>query len=451
MKTRQFRISLAGLLLAGMALLAPLRMARAGLAADGSRNAATVGDGIVFDRLNVKPGVGNGGPFIKTVRLPDGEDGQLVVHGDVLYATESPLARRMRSGADLRGMVITLGMPDGREYELMLQRAGGIPIEGSSELPRTTPFRFYVSPNDVVQDYDFVVRKTMQKNGNRWPACSIEPNDSCPRQNFEEHLCTNPVVTQDRLWTDYKSAIVFEGDFFDQRKTARVLKKQDDGWFYLACDGTAAAKMHLLRHTSAGTYASGPSQASDARETSLDQRTAMLKAITADYCGDGNSWTGDGTPLYWTDARGWFPSQVQARAELFTQVRSGAWDVEAIWGPGGALCLNNPRRRPKNSFIQSLRTAGVCPPNGLSRAPAVLRAEVDPACHKSIPTCTKEDIDSWIAAHGGPFTKTTTEDGTRVESTIVASGYVMTVNDPTNPANYCRDPERYPLVPYTAP
>jgi len=449
-------LMMTGLLAGALCASAAPRIARAGLCSSCPGNAATVGDGIVFDELNTQIGVTAGGPALKTVTLPNGHDGQLLAKGQVFSASDI-VTGRVFSGAALRGLILTIGMPDGREYQLELHRVDGVPIEGLPEPVRTTPFRFYVSPLDVVHDYDFVVKKTKQRYGMRVPCAGASDDDRCPDGAFKEHLCTNPVVTQDLLWTDYKAAVIFTGDHFD--KTRTVLDQKGGGWFFLACDGTAAAKMHLLRHTAAGSYAGDPGSNVDPRTTTLDQRTAMLKAITADYCGDGNTWTGDGTPLYWTDARGWFPSAPD-RSDLFTRVRSGSLPVEAIWGASGALCLNGPRRRPTKG--------GLCLGGDLSRAPAVEAPEVLGACSRAVPPCSQNVVLRWMLTHGGPgssgsspatgpiaafnavktgYLPTLNAD----ESAIVRGGYVMTVNDPLNPADYCQDPKAYPFVPYTHP
>jgi hypothetical protein len=53
--------------------------------------------------------------------------------------------------------------------------------------------------------------------------------------------------------------------------------------------------------------------------------------ITADYCGDGHSFTVAGTPVAWRDAAGTVDPPFSEKA------------LEAQWGPGGAVCLDTPR------------------------------------------------------------------------------------------------------------
>ena len=90
----------------------------------------------------------------------------------------------------------------------------------------------------------------------------------------------------------------------------------------LTCAYTAIGKMHLLRHTSTTGNASP------------DQRTAMLKMLTADYCGTGRSFTHDGQPLRFQDRVGLIP--VDANVGYPNA-------LEAIWSAAGAVCLNLPR------------------------------------------------------------------------------------------------------------
>jgi len=83
-------------------------------------------------------------------------------------------------------------------------------------------------------------------------------------------------------------------------------------------------------------------------------RTTLLKAITADYCGTGQpEFTVTGTPLAFATAKEplAFPSPWSAPV----------WSFEAMWGPGGATCIDHPRREwagmtPHEVQIQCART-----------------------------------------------------------------------------------------------
>jgi hypothetical protein len=302
-------------------------------------------------------------------------------------------------GPALKGLTIRIAMTDGRKYLLRLDQLTG----AETTDPTRKPITFWASPNTVVEDYDFTVKKVSRRD-KAAPSCDGSLDDRCLDPGFKEHLCKGLYRNKDELWTDSASGIVFEGDYFDPKKTDQP--PNGSGYFYLACVGTAAAKMHLLRHTSAGALQSPP------RMTTPDQRTTMLKAITADYCGDGKSWTADGTPLFWTDARSWFPDP-SARKEILALPIT---QVEAIWGPNGVLCLNDPRRKPAKT--------ATCPnPTNPTKVPAVQRSEVAKACLKNrereeLPRCDPALVASWKKGK---------------------TGYVISVNDPANPGDYCSE------------
>lgn len=406
------------------------RNASAGFSSDGFTNSATVGDGIVFNELNVNPNTrrANDKPAITKVMMSDPARGpspfpvHLHVTGDRLSASDDTNGTiTIYQGKTLRGLAITIAMCDGREYELTMndvQEVPDVPVSPALPLTPSPVARFWVAPMDEVETYDFVVRKTSRQHPLAFPCggtvAPVEDGRDSPLpppDAVKEHLCKGPFHSADDLWTRYEAALAFEGDYFDPTKNDQTPPPGSPGWFNLACDGTAAAKMHLLRHT----QASGTST----RRTTPDQRTAMLKAITADYCGDGGLgtkgvdarvWTADGTPLFWTDEKAWFPDAT-TRIDDLGKVFSGTWEIEAIWGPQGAICLNEPRRTPDKS--------AKCP--GPLKVPAVERREVEDYCIqtglKLLPRCTDTYV-TWFL-------------GRRM-------GHVMTVRKTDQSADYCR-------------
>lgn len=66
-------------------------------------------------------------------------------------------------------------------------------------------------------------------------------------------------------------------------------------------------------------------------EHGFDAHQTATRVVRADYCGDGISWTEQGTGLQLEDVQ-----QVWSFADP-------AQSTEAIWGPDGALCLKEPR------------------------------------------------------------------------------------------------------------
>src|SRR5690606_26718795 len=88
---------------------------------------------------------------------------------------------------------------------------------------------------------------------------------------------------------------------------SKTVAPKDPGWITVASAGSAAAKLRLLGY--------GPQSS----ETTPDQRQATLKMITADYCGDGTSYTENGTPVLWENVGG------------SVHVAGEASSVESVW------------------------------------------------------------------------------------------------------------------------
>lgn len=132
------------------------------------------------------------------------------------------------------------------------------------------------------------------------------------------------------------SVVILAGERYDL-DTKTVIPDQP-GWITLACAGSAAAKMALLGYGPHGSHDGGPATAA--------QRQATLKMITADYCGDGHSYTEDGTQLWWENQAGTVTPDPSATL--------GA--SEAIWTDSGALCLDTPRVVDRNEVACALPT-----------------------------------------------------------------------------------------------
>lgn len=144
--------------------------------------------------------------------------------------------------------------------------------------------------------------------------------------------------------TAYKAMYVGEGGLQPLCPTTNV----DNQWFTLilgerydgaditadartvtiACVGEAAAKMKLMGY--------GPRAP---RGAATDLRQATLRMITADYCGDGTSFTVSGTHVAWRNAGGTVLPPFEERT------------LEAKWGPQGALCLDTPRHVDRDEVL----------------------------------------------------------------------------------------------------
>jgi hypothetical protein len=450
------RVALGGIVIAVCVLLGS-SAARAGFCYACGSNSATVGDGVAFDELNSLHQRRADGPRLGKAFLADGTEVTVKVRRHFLSAVAG---KRTYTGQELVGMIVNIDLKDGRAYQLRLTNVwdGCRNTETTCDPKRKdrscNRLTFWVSPYEEVPYYDFQYRKVSRRTGVR-PLDPDDPKrgsdrplkikapakgdqykadhtDRCEQEEFVEHICNGELHADDDLWsTHHASAIVFEGDHYDtDNKTVSDISA-DKGWFNLACAGTAPFKMHMLRHTKAGSITPDGTP----RITTLPQRTAMLKAITADYCGDGRGWTGDGTKLYWTDARGWFqwPS-----ANIVGEPDSKG--IEAIWGPNGALCLNTPRRLPEPPAPLSTYPACSVPSverpavENICRAAKHTYTEIPPGPGKSpsgtpqIPRCDAAWADWWLKQAG--------------KSATGAAPYVLTVNREkhTDAVKYCNPP-----------
>jgi hypothetical protein len=140
-------------------------------------------------------------------------------------------------------------------------------------------------------------------------------------------LCSNKPSREnpDVLDMNPAHALVFEGERIDaaSKTIAPVL---DLNWFNIGCAGHALAKMAINAQTEAAAQTYGFS-------TTILDRQAFLKMLTADYCGTGRTFTISGQPLQWMDWRG-YTQYVASPADLH---------LEARWTPNGAACINTPR------------------------------------------------------------------------------------------------------------
>ena len=374
-------------------------IAGAGVCSGCGKNSATIVDGVVFDELNVKGLRRRGGPKIDWVAFETAptptNSVQLSVDGDELVARDRGTEFR---GAQLAGLLITLSATNGSIFQLR--------IAGAFER-----LRFWAAPDGPVPAYDIWVRK----------ARSTRPTPLPDSWSPFERLCTGKYVepTVKSVPGQEFTALVFTGDHYTA--TNNVTTEKLD-WFYLACFGSAAAKMHLLRHTAAGAAPNTP-------PTTLRQRTAMLRAITADYCGDGRAWTGEGTPLWWTEKGQTFPLAIQP---AYTQ-SSFRSQIEAVWGlDGKLLCLNEPRRTPASG-----RPTPDCSKPAVPRS-VVVKGAV--ACRKGheIPACS--DF-VWQQYTTTPWDASPLLPNTATSRSELDTAYVITVN-PGGPVDYCNsDPQ----------
>jgi hypothetical protein len=133
-------------------------------------------------------------------------------------------------------------------------------------------------------------------------------------------------------------------------------------WFNIACEGTAIAKLHLLRHTAASVFdprADVPTGSDHAipvppgiptgpivhprRTTKVPERQALLKMLTADYCGIGFPFTENGHPLSYTFQQPWQPLFPRTNGSAVPFRGLDNVSIDALWNQDGAVCLAVPR------------------------------------------------------------------------------------------------------------
>ncbi|MFN0251682.1 MAG: ADYC domain-containing protein [Kofleriaceae bacterium] len=258
------------------------------------QNTATGPDDEVFNELDASGTFANAdGVKIMSFKLRDGTPATLHAKGDRLMAKGASGALHL--GTELDGSVLVLSKHDVPAFEAKFSvDTVGVAFWGGDT-------------SETVEVYDIQVRKFGISDAK--PAC----RDNLP--NMDEWP-GNP-----------HAAVVFEGDRF-HHEAHTVSDSVGSPWFNIACAGGYPAKLHLLRHTWAGGFSK--LDGVQYWPTTLAQRQTYLRAITADYHGDGAAHTLSGVPLFYGDAAGIHP------------MASGG-TIEAIWKENGAVCLNEPR------------------------------------------------------------------------------------------------------------
>lgn len=130
-------------------------------------------------------------------------------------------------------------------------------------------------------------------------------------------------VGDGNTWVEPSHSILFAGDRYSPPYQITAWSDALAGdWFNVGCAGWWGSKLHLNRHTTAGSDAS--------HQTSREERQDLLSMYVGNYCGIGALFTLPNTPVTWASANGW--------RDL------GAFSKhEAVWGGGRAVCLDEPR------------------------------------------------------------------------------------------------------------
>lgn len=338
-------------------------------------NAPNAGDGLLFDEVDLSGGPNYVGLHLDTSRGVDGVTSRPlsamlpgaagvaarpasieIEEGDQLAAYDT--SRRRVAGSDLIGTVI--------RFQRDPSATGpGVQVELRVACYNDTDVKFRAGADDTIPVYDFQARLL--------PAA--HPND--PDADWFE-VCNQTALDPGGTWTSPLPALVYRGDKYVYKPPGVPGGKRVDpdndpssGWSFIACNGSAGSKMHLFRHTVAGGM----------RDVGL--RTTLLKAITADYCGDGvGTFTRPGNPLAFA---------INGGATSIPDPYAPGTTVEAIWAPWGPVCIDRPRLRSLTELTTNP------PPDGCG--------------HPFVPCST-----------GAPATPTATSWTSR--------GYVLTANPP---------------------
>jgi hypothetical protein len=262
-------------------------------------NTARSSDGRIFHDLDLGPlgtgGAANSGGFrITGVLRPDGSPMALEVDPADLDALVGRAGHTVLKNDQLVGTRIQL-TDEHEDYDLRLDEVDRI--------------EFWVG-RGAVTTYRFTIRTAAEDDSARVPLCKAASGELLGWNGQMHH------------------AVVFRGDRVEVR--SKDLTVGIDTWINVACAGSAVAKIHLLRHTTAGS--------SPNFQTTQPERQAMLRALLADYCGAGFAYTEDGHPLAYADHKGWHPDGIDV-GDPDQRAR-----VEGVWGPAGALCLDMPRK-----------------------------------------------------------------------------------------------------------
>jgi hypothetical protein len=214
----------------------------------------------------------------------------------IIAESRDPSVYPSIAGTNLINSYMVVLAPTGVYYRIIIKNVSNVT-------------KFWVGNQNLIETYELVYTKHFTPADPR-PMCKYAPGRLDPEGNF---------------WLKPLEAIVFTGDRYETSTmdvTAASYAAAGD-WFNIGCAGSALAKLHLNRHTTAGSDST--------HQTSLNRRQAMLKMYVADVCGNGFSSTRQGTPLVWENFTHWqnLPAAVSG--------------YEGFWGSNGMLCMEHHR------------------------------------------------------------------------------------------------------------
>jgi hypothetical protein len=267
-------------------------------------NAATAGDGLLLDELDIFHRPNYAGVKISFTTLNYGgtpQAGELSIERDEIVVYSGGYRY---SGTALIGTVITLQqLETGEVFEILI--AG---------FDKNTQF---YRAGDTLETIPVYLLKARRPQKGMY--------------KFDRFVCNHDVLPSDPDWPAVLGhwALAYRGDRYDPDHKKLVDDNNPaDGWSFLACAGSGAGKMHLFRHTYAGGFHNGVLE----YPTSTNKRTTFMKTVTADYCGTGApQFTATGNPITFSATPSFYFPPL------------GAGTPEAIWNENGVVCLSTPR------------------------------------------------------------------------------------------------------------
>lgn len=147
-------------------------------------------------------------------------------------------------------------------------------------------------------------------------------------------------------------AVIFRGDLYtDDYQVSEGAGTRNADIFNIACVGTDLHKLHMMRHTAASSISPKP--------TPVKERQAMLRLLTADYCGTGHPFTENGIPIRigFKDPD-YTPTTISKY--LPDNVNNKVSSIDAMWTADRASCITVPRWLSKKPDVVTL-IQNTCP------------------------------------------------------------------------------------------
>ena len=314
-------------------------------------NGMWFGEGVGFREIHVGGAPNQEGLRLTGVMAPPrspavGRDLGLAIEKDALFLKERSTGAVAVATRDLAGAKLVLTW-DGRYVDKLKQ----IPITFTLEILEVTrPVFWDCSTRGAGCDRGWKYRFAAITNAD--DGCNVEVcNPSLARDPADPDASiagTAVAFTGDvygkRVDTDPDAFKVYSGEA-SGRCTADRVRPEDGDIINFACTGTTLSKLYLMRHTTASRPA--------ARPVPVSQRQAMLRMLTADYCGIGQPFTHNGVPLAF-GARGWHGF---ARYDL-----DASQPIEGIWTDHGAACIGTPRLAAEHPYDGIITHCATRPP-----------------------------------------------------------------------------------------